>query len=48
MKTPQHTNTTNGKQEQHFTFLSYHEEGLLDWGATITTPPRELGQYGLS
>ena len=39
MKTPKPTNTTNDKQEQRFTFLSYHEEDLLDWNAAITPPP---------
>ena len=39
MKTPKPTKTTNDKQAQRFTFLSYHEEDLLDWDAAITTPP---------
>ncbi len=44
MKTPKPTNKTNNKQDTRFTFLSYHEEDLLDWDAAITTPPpRRLG-----
>ncbi len=39
MKTPQRTNTTNGKQAQRLTFPSYNEEDILNWDAAILTPP---------
>lgn len=39
MKTPEPTNTVNDKQDTRFTFLSYHEEDLLDWDAVIIPPP---------
>ncbi len=39
MKTLKSTNKTNDKQDPRCTFLSYHEEDLLDWDAAITHPP---------
>ena len=39
MKNTQPTNTSKEKQKQHFTFLSYNEDDLLNWDVAITSPP---------
>ena len=39
MKTTHPKNTTNEKQKQRLAFPVYDEEDILDWDATIVTPP---------
>ncbi|RKU13762.1 hypothetical protein C6501_09205 [Candidatus Poribacteria bacterium] len=43
MKTPQHTNTTQEKQEQRLAFPFYDEGDILNLDAVIDIPPRESG-----
>ena len=39
MKNTQPTNTSKEKQKQHFAFLDYDEDDLLNWDVAITPPP---------
>ena len=39
MKNTQPTKTPKEKPKQHFAFLDYDEEDLLNWDVAITPPP---------
>ena len=43
METKQSKNTTNKKHKQRLAFPVYDEEDILNWDATIVTPPRQSG-----